>query len=141
MNRTIKLAAALLAAAALAACAPGGASSGDGDAEETINIVGFAVPEAANKDIAAEFNKTPEGEGVEFETSYGASGDQSRAVVAGLEADYVHFSVRATSPAWSTRASSPTTGTTARTRASCPTRSSSSPSARATPRTSRTGTT
>ena len=28
-----------------------------------------------------------------FETSYGASGDQSRAVAAGLEADYVHFSV------------------------------------------------
>ena len=26
-------------------------------------------------------------------TSYGASGDQSRAVVAGLEADYVHFSL------------------------------------------------
>lgn len=30
---------------------------------------------------------------MKFETSYGASGDQSRAVEAGLEADYVHFSV------------------------------------------------
>jgi sulfate/thiosulfate transport system substrate-binding protein len=30
---------------------------------------------------------------VKFETSYGASGDQSRAVVSGLKADYVHFSV------------------------------------------------
>ena len=34
-----------------------------------------------------------EGEGVKFQTSYGPSGDQSRAVAAGLKADYVHFSV------------------------------------------------
>jgi sulfate transport system substrate-binding protein len=59
----------------------------------TISIVGFAVPETANKAIAAEWVKTPEGAGVTFKTSYGASGDQSRAVVAGLEADYVHLSV------------------------------------------------
>jgi sulfate transport system substrate-binding protein len=51
------------------------------------------VPEAANKAIAAQWNKTPEGKGVKFQTSYGASGDQSRAVVSGLKADYVHFSV------------------------------------------------
>ena len=37
--------------------------------------------------------RPPEGKDVEFKTSYGASGDQSRAVVDGLEADYVHFSV------------------------------------------------
>jgi sulfate transport system substrate-binding protein len=73
-----------------------------GDSSETtavesepteLSIVGFAVPEAANKAIAEEWNKTPEGENVTFKTSYGASGDQSRAVVAGLDADYVHFSV------------------------------------------------
>ena len=58
-----------------------------------LSIVGFAVPEAANKAIAAEWTKTPEGKNVKFKTSYGASGDQSRAVVDGLEADYVHFSV------------------------------------------------
>ena len=67
-------------------------SGGDGE-EATISIVGFAVPEAANKAIAEAWTKTPEGESVTFETSYGASGDQSRAVVDGLEADYVHFSV------------------------------------------------
>jgi len=69
------------------------AESGGGNDGETISIVGFAVPEAANEAIAEEFAKTPEGEGVEFRTSYGASGDQSRAVESGLEADYVHFSV------------------------------------------------
>jgi sulfate/thiosulfate transport system substrate-binding protein len=51
------------------------------------------VPEAANKAIAEEWGKTADGAGVQFKTSYGASGDQSRAVVAGLDADYVHFSV------------------------------------------------
>src|SRR5689334_9377952 len=87
------LAAALVGALALSACAPG-ASGGDSDDDaKTIHIVGFAVPEAANKNIASEFVKTPEGEGVQFQTSYGPSGDQSRAVAAGLKADYVHFSV------------------------------------------------
>ncbi|MGN0063640.1 MAG: sulfate ABC transporter substrate-binding protein [Nocardioides sp.] len=76
----------------LAAC--GGSSSGSSeDDENTISIVGFAVPEAANKNIAEEFVKTDAGKGVTFKTSYGASGDQSRAVEAGLDADYVHFSV------------------------------------------------
>lgn len=73
----------------LAAC--GGGSSADDD--KTISIVGFAVPEAANKAIADEFTKTDAGDGVRFKTSYGPSGDQSRAVVEGLDADYVHFSV------------------------------------------------
>lgn len=67
--------------------------SSGGGGSTTLSIVGFAVPEAANKAIADEWAKTPEGEGVKFKTSYGASGDQSRAVVSGLEADYVHFSV------------------------------------------------
>jgi len=58
-----------------------------------LSLVGFAVPEAANKAIQDEWAKTPAGAGVTWLTSYGASGDQSRAVVDGLEADYVHFSV------------------------------------------------
>ncbi|SCL25387.1 sulfate transport system substrate-binding protein [Micromonospora pallida] len=81
---------ALVAGLALSACGGGGESAG---ASTTLNIVGYAVPEAANKAIAAEWNKTDAGKGVRFQTSYGASGDQSRAVVSGLKADYVHFSV------------------------------------------------
>ncbi len=94
MKNRIRVTAAFAVAAAMAlsACGGGGSSSGT-DSATTLNIVGFAVPEAANKAIAAEWNKTPEGKGVKFQTSYGASGDQSRAVVAGLKADYVHFSV------------------------------------------------
>jgi len=85
---------ALVLATALVAAACGGGSSGAEDAERsTIHIVGFAVPEAANRAIADAWAQTEEGRGVEFKTSYGASGDQSRAVAEGLEADYVHFSV------------------------------------------------
>lgn len=84
------VAASLTGMLALTACSGAEGSSSD---EESIHIVGFAVPEAANKNIATEFAKTDDGKDVKFETSYGASGDQSRAVEAGLEADYVHFSV------------------------------------------------
>lgn len=78
----------------LGACGDSGGSTEEASSEpSTISIVGFAVPEAANKAIAAAWAKTPDGKDVTFKTSYGASGDQSRAVVAGLEADYVHFSV------------------------------------------------
>lgn len=88
--KIIRVATALaLSAAVLTACGSGS----DAGSARTINIVGFAVPEAANKAIATEFSKTPAGKGVEFKTSYGASGDQSRAVEGGLKADYVHFSV------------------------------------------------
>ena len=84
---------ALVLAVSLAATACGGGSSASEDGGSTIRIVGFAVPEAANRAIAEQWTKTPEGSGVEFKTSYGASGDQSRAVADGLEADCVHFSV------------------------------------------------
>jgi sulfate/thiosulfate-binding protein len=92
MNRArATLALALVAGLALSGCG-GGDDSGGKDAGE-LNIVGFAVPEAANKAVAKEWNKTSDGKGVRFKTSYGASGDQSRAVQNGLKADYVHFSV------------------------------------------------
>ncbi len=99
MNNRLRTALGLAAASLLVVSACGGgdddasADEGGGGGETTLNIVGFAVPEAANTAIAEAWNETPEGEGVTFQTSYGASGDQSRAVVAGLEADYVHFSV------------------------------------------------
>jgi sulfate transport system substrate-binding protein len=95
MRRALTIIGAAVALSLLGGACGGGDVAGraDGGGSETINIVGFAVPEAANKAIADEFGATPEGEGVRFRTSYGASGDQSRAVESGLEADYVHFSV------------------------------------------------
>lgn len=58
-----------------------------------LSLVAFSVPKAANEAIEAAFAETPQGKGTTWTESYGASGDQSRAVVAGLDADYVHFSL------------------------------------------------
>jgi sulfate/thiosulfate transport system substrate-binding protein len=73
-----------------ATTAPQGAEGAQG---VTLSLVGFAVPQEANNAVQAKFADTPEGAGVAWEESYGASGEQSRAVIAGLEADYVHFSL------------------------------------------------
>jgi len=74
---------------ALTACSASG-SSGSAD---QLSVVGFSVLEAANAPVFADFQATDAGKGVDFQTSYGASGDQSRAVEGGLKADYVHFSL------------------------------------------------
>nr|MCW2728479.1 sulfate transporter substrate-binding protein [Aeromicrobium sp.] len=78
-----------LSAAVLAAC--GGGSQAAGDTE--LSLVGFAVPKAGNNAAQAAFAKTDAGKGTSWKESYGASGDQSRAVEGGLKADYVHFSL------------------------------------------------
>jgi sulfate/thiosulfate-binding protein len=94
MKKTIKAAAALSVAGVLAltATACGGDASGDSD-KTTINLVGYSVLEQANKGVISAFEKTDAGKDVDFKESYGASGDQSRAVVAGAKADEVHLSL------------------------------------------------
>jgi sulfate transport system substrate-binding protein len=88
-RRGLALAAGLTAAVvALTGCATSEASGRD-----AINLVGFSSLEQPNKDGIADFEKTPAGQDVTFKTSYGASGDQSRAVAAGQDADVVHFSL------------------------------------------------
>ena len=82
----LALALAVVGSLVLGACGSSGGSGGTGDA--TVSIVGYSVAEAANKATAEQFNKTPEGKGVKFTTSYGASGDQSRAVESGLDAQH-----------------------------------------------------
>ena len=82
----------------LAACGGGGSSdvAGGGNqpaAETTLTLVAYAVPEPGWSKIIPAFAATPEGKGVAVTTSYGASGDQSRAVVDGKPADIVNFSV------------------------------------------------
>jgi sulfate transport system substrate-binding protein len=72
----------------------GSAATPQGDAgTTTLHLVGYAVPKEANNAIQKKFAETQEGNGVTWEESYGASGDQSRAVVNGLKADYVNFSL------------------------------------------------
>jgi sulfate transport system substrate-binding protein len=58
-----------------------------------VTLVAYSTPKAAYDAIIPVFQATSEGNGVQFEESFGASGDQSRAVAAGLPADYVAFSL------------------------------------------------
>jgi len=92
MNKTIKVAATLTVAGVLALTGCGGDSEG-ASGKTTLNIVGYSVLEQANKGVIAAFEKTDAGKDVTFKESYGASGDQSRAVVAGQDADEVHLSL------------------------------------------------
>jgi sulfate/thiosulfate-binding protein len=91
MNKTLKVAAALAAAGVLALTGCSSDSSGDGGT--TINVVGYSVLEQANTNVIKAFNDTDAGKDVTIKGSYGASGDQSRAVVAGQDADEVHLSL------------------------------------------------
>src|SRR5262245_62060822 len=85
------VAASLTGVLALTACSAAGSSSDD--SSDQISLVGYSVLESANEPIYQAFEKTDAGKDVTFKTSYGASGDQSRAVEGGLDADVVHFSL------------------------------------------------
>lgn len=98
-RKTTTLAAAgLVASLTLAGCASTEASTGNGDdsgggKQVTLSLVAYSTPQAAYEKIIAAFQKTDAGKNVKFTQSYGASGDQSRAVASGLPADYVAFSL------------------------------------------------
>lgn len=90
-HRRTLAATASVALLTLGACA---SASGDGTDARVVDLVAFAVPEAANKAIEDAFHATPQGAGIDVRGSYGPSGDQSRKVEADPEiADYVHFSL------------------------------------------------
>jgi sulfate transport system substrate-binding protein len=67
-------------------------SSGGGDGG-TLSLVAYSTPREAYEEIIPAFQETPEGEGFDFDQSYASSGEQSRAVEAGLAADVVAFSL------------------------------------------------
>jgi sulfate transport system substrate-binding protein len=83
---------ALLIAAVVAGCGSSSSStSSSGGAK--LDVVGYSTPESVYQEaLEPAFEKTSEGQGISFSNSFGASGDQSRAVVAGQPASIVHFS-------------------------------------------------
>ncbi|MDO9410407.1 sulfate ABC transporter substrate-binding protein [Patulibacter sp.] len=92
--------AALAASAVLAGCGGasdevggGESSSSSSGAQTKLSLVAYAVPKVGFDKIIPAFQKTEAGKGVTFSQSYGASGDQSRAVEAGQPADLVNFSL------------------------------------------------
>ena len=97
-KRLSRLAAALtllLLPAVAAGCggpAEDGAAAGDGSGGK-IALVAYSTPKEAYEELIPAFQKTDGGKGVSFTQSYGASGDQSRAVASGLPADVVALSL------------------------------------------------
>jgi sulfate transport system substrate-binding protein len=69
-----------------------GSTGGGGGGGESLSLVAYSTPQVVYDEIIPAFQKTRDGEGTEFKTSFGASGDQSRAVEAGQPADVVTFS-------------------------------------------------
>src|SRR5690242_1872888 len=99
-RRVLGLSATLIAAAVgLAACGgsssstSGSSSSGAAASSAQLNLVGFSVIKSAYDELGAAFGETDAGKGVAVKASYGASGAQSRAVIAGQKADVVALSL------------------------------------------------
>jgi sulfate/thiosulfate transport system substrate-binding protein len=69
------------------------ATAGGALADAKLSLVAYSTPQEAYEAIIPAFQKTKLGKGVTFEESYGASGDQSRAVQNGLSADLVALSL------------------------------------------------
>jgi sulfate/thiosulfate-binding protein len=59
----------------------------------TLSLVAYSTPREAYAKLIPMFQATPQGKDVSFTQSYGASGDQARAVQAGLKADIVALSL------------------------------------------------
>ncbi|HEV3370266.1 MAG TPA: sulfate ABC transporter substrate-binding protein [Acidimicrobiales bacterium] len=70
------------------AAAPAGAATGG-----SISLVAYSTPKPAYAALITAFEATKAGQGVSFSQSFGASGSQATAVVDGLPADVVNFSL------------------------------------------------
>ena len=89
-----------VAVAAVLATACGGAADTKQEASASptgggtrLSLVAYSTPEVVYDELIPAFGKTSAGKGTSIRTSFGASGDQSRAVEGGLEADVVSFSI------------------------------------------------
>lgn len=100
-SRLVLTALAATGALAMSGCAGGGSSDSvtsvpakqAGAVTGTVSIYGYSVAKTAYAKLIPGFAATSKGSGVQFQQSYGASGDQSRKVAAGAPADVVSFSV------------------------------------------------
>ena len=80
---------AVVAALALTGCGgasddPGGAATAAGGGHgPTLSLVAYSTPQVVYDELIPAFRTTQAGAGTRFRTSFGASGEQSRAVEAG----------------------------------------------------------
>jgi sulfate/thiosulfate transport system substrate-binding protein len=66
--------------------------AGAGRKDTSLSLVAYSTPKTVVAKIISAWQQTPGGKGVSFSTSYGPSGDQAKAVAAGLKADLVFLS-------------------------------------------------
>jgi sulfate/thiosulfate-binding protein len=69
------------------------AACGSSSSSDQLTLAAYSTPQSAYASLIPAFQATSEGKGIGFSQSYGPSGDQSRAVAAGLKADVVNFSL------------------------------------------------
>jgi sulfate/thiosulfate-binding protein len=93
IRATAAVAALAIGIPGLAACGSGSAAGSSGSGEVKLSLVAYSTPQEAYQKIIKAYQDTPGGKNVTFTQSYGASGDQSRAVESGLKADVVAFSL------------------------------------------------
>jgi sulfate transport system substrate-binding protein len=86
-------AAALALAIVVSGCGGESAGASAEGGETTLTLVSYSTPREVYAQLTKDFAQTPAGRGVSFDESYAASGEQSRAVAAGLPADVVAFSL------------------------------------------------
>jgi sulfate/thiosulfate-binding protein len=86
MRRISCVATAIVVAGIVAAVAGAGTRGG------SLSLIGYSTPKTVMGKIIQLWQQTPAGKDVSFTTSYGPSGDQARAVAAGLKADLVFLS-------------------------------------------------
>jgi sulfate/thiosulfate-binding protein len=82
----------LVLPALLGACGSDEETAG-GASSTKLSLVAYSTPKEAYEAVIPAFQKTAAGKGVTFDQSYGASGDQTRAVLAGLPADVITLSL------------------------------------------------
>ena len=97
-SRLVVATLATVTAVTLAACSGGssdtvGAESDADGSGGTVDLYAYAVPKIGFDALIPAFQETEEGKDVVFQQSYGPSGDQSRKVRDGAEANFVNFSV------------------------------------------------
>ena len=85
--RRISLVAVTIVAAGVVSAVAGASTKGT-----TLSLVGYSTPKTVMGKIIQAWQQTPDGNGVSFNQSYGASTDQARAVANGLRADIVFLS-------------------------------------------------
>ncbi len=82
-----------VAAVLMAATGCGGVNEAGAEGDSEVSLIAYSTPREVYEDLIPAFQETAAGRGVSFQQSYGSSGEQSRAVEAGLPADVVALSL------------------------------------------------